>query len=167
LVSLGAKLCSGFAPKVELGPAAALVLAPVRFLRVGVSGSYFFAREYGAGPGLELGHGGLGVLGCGMPLSGSFGLGLCGDATVHFWSSSGISLPHSRSDTTLTWSAGFAVRAEWQLTRRLWWVGSAGAEVATVPLFFYFQSAPGGRVELFRQERLAPTLFLGLTLELG
>ncbi len=167
LVSLGAQLSSGFAPKVELGPAAALVLLPVRHLRVGLSGSYFFAREYGASPGLQLGHGGVGLLTCGMPLTGSFGLGLCASATVHRWSSSGISLPHPRSESTLTWSAGFAARAEWRLARRLWWVGSVGGEVATVPLFFYFVPAPGGQVELFRQQRIAPTLFLGLTLELG
>lgn len=167
LVSVGAQSSSGFAPKLELGPAAAIVLAPLRQLRVGVSGSYFFAREYGARPGLKLGHGGIGLFTCGMPLTGSFELGICASGTVHHWSSTGISLPHRRSDSTLTWSAGFAARAEWRLARRLWWVGSAGGEVATVPLFFYFQPAPGGQVELFRQQRLAPTLFLGLTLELG
>lgn len=167
LVSLGAQLSSGFAPKLELGPAASMVLSPLRYLRVGLLGSYFFAREYGAQPGLKLGHGAIGLLTCGMPLTGSFGLGICASGTVHHWSSTGISLPNPRSDSTLTWSAGFAARAEWRLARRLWWVGSVGGEVATVPLFFYFQPAPGGQVELFRQERIAPTLFLGLTLELG
>jgi hypothetical protein len=167
LVSLGAQLSSGFAPKLELGPAVAIALSPIRYLRVGISGSYFFARQYGASPGLELGHGGLGLLTCGMPLIGSFALGLCASGTVHRWSSLGMLLPHPHSETTYTWSAGLAARAEWRLIKRLWWVGSLGGELATVPLFFYFRPAAGHQVELFRQQRIAPTLFLGLTLELG
>ncbi len=166
LVSLGAELSSGFAPKLELGPAAALVVSPVRHLRLGATGALYFPREYGARPGLKLGHGAAGALVCGMPLTGSLGLGVCANATVHRFVSVGISLPHPRADATYTWSAGFSARAEWRLVRRLWWVGSVGADVATVPLYFYFKPAPGGETVLFRQERLAPNLFLGLTLEL-
>lgn len=166
-LSLGAQLIGGLAPKVELGPAAMLVLAPIAQLRVGVLGAYYFPREYGAGPGLELGHAGLGLVTCGMPLSGNLGLGVCASATVHRWASSGVSLTHPRRADTYTWSGGLSGRVEWRIMQRLWWVGSVGAELTTVPLFFYYQPAPDGRRELFAQDRVAPNLFVGLTLELG
>lgn len=165
-ISLGAALGSGLAPKVELGPAVSLVFAPLRQLRVGVLGSFFFPRQYGASPGLSLGHGSLALLTCGMPLTGSFGLGLCGNATWHRWSSTGISLPHPESRHTSEWTTGLAVRAEWRLARRLWWVGHLGADIAPRPLYFYFTPAAGGETILFSQRRVAPAMFLGLTLEL-
>jgi len=165
-LSLGASLSSGLAPKLELGPAASLVFAPWRPLRVGAVGALFFPHQYGAGPGLSLGHDNLTFLACGMPLSGTFGLGLCGSATWHSWTSRGISLPHAESRETSQWTTGLAVRAEWRLARRLWWVGHVGADVAPQPLYFYYTPAAGGENVLFRQQRVAPALFLGLTLEL-
>lgn len=165
-LSLGAALGSGLAPRVELGPAAALVLAPFRQLRVGALGSLFFPHQYGATPGLSLGHKSLALFACGMPLTGSFSLGLCGNATWHSWSSRGISLPNPESRHTSEWTTGLAVRAEWRLVRRLWWVGHVGADVTPRPLYFYFTPAPGGESILFTQRRVAPGLFLGLTLEL-
>ena len=50
--------------------------------------------------------------------------------------------------------------------RSLWWVAAVGADVTSQPLFFYFQPALGSDTILFEQRRLAPLLFLGLTLEL-
>ena len=94
------------------------------------------------------------------------GLGLCGGATLHRFTSLGISLAHTKAAQRFTWSAGLALRAEWRLVRRLWWVGSVGADIATVPLYFYFTPAPGGETVLFRQDRFSPHLFVGLTLEL-
>jgi hypothetical protein len=166
MLSLGAVLGSGLAPKVELGPAASVVLTPARHLRVGVMGSIFFPRQYGASPGLSLGHQSAALVACGMPLSGSFGLGVCANAALHRFDSSGISLPHSEDHDNSTWTAGVAVRVEWRLVRHLWWVGSAGADVTTRPLYFFFTRAAGGESILFRQQRIAPMSFLGLTLEL-
>ena len=166
MLSAGAVLGAGLTPKLELGPAAALVLAPHRYFRVGLAGSAFFPHQYGAGPGLSLGHASGALLACGMPLSGSFGLGVCANAALHEFSSRGISLPHPESHHTSAYTAGLAVRAEWRLARHLWWVGSIGADVTTRPLYFYFTPAPGGQSILFRQQRVAPALFLGLTLEL-
>ncbi len=166
MLSLGAVLGSGLVPKLELGPAASVVVAPHRHFRLGVSGAIFFPHQYGAGPGLSLGHESAALLACGMPLSGSFGLGLCGTAAMHRYSSRGISLPHPESHHTTAYTAGLAVRAEWRLVRHLWWVGSVGADVSTRPLYFYFTPAPGGESVLFRQQRVSPALFLGLTLEL-
>jgi hypothetical protein len=165
-LSLGAALSSGLAPRLELGPAASLVFVPVRQLRLGAAGSLFFPHQYGAAPGFSLGHDSLALLACGMPLSGSFSLGLCGNATWHSWSSRGISLPHPESQHSSEWTTGLAVRAEWRLARRLWWVGHVGADVTPRPLYFYFTPAPGGESILFSQQRIAPALFLGLTLEL-
>jgi hypothetical protein len=165
-ISAGAALGSGLAPKVELGPAASLVFAPERHVRVGAWGALFFPHQYGASPGLSLGHDSFALLACGMPLSGSFALGVCGNAAFHSWSSRGISLPHPESHQTSAWTTGLGVRAEWRLVPQLWWVGSVGADVATQPLYFYVTPAPGGQSVLFRQRRVAPTLFLGLTLGL-
>jgi hypothetical protein len=166
LLSLGAELSSGLAPRLELGPAAAVTLAPVRHLRVGLQGAFFVRHQYGAAPGLSLGHEAGRLMACGMPLTGAFGLGLCGSGALHRFSSSGISLPHPESHDNVTWTAGAALRAEWRLLRHLWWVGSVGADVTTRPLYFYFTPAPGGETILFRQQRVAPSLWLGLTLEL-
>jgi hypothetical protein len=165
-VSLGAALGSGLAPKLELGPAAALVVTPLRHLRVGALGSVFFPHQYGASPGLSLEHESIAFLACYMPLTGAFNLGLCGNAAWHRYSSDGLSLPHPESHRTSEWTTGLAVRAEWRLLRHLWWVGHVGADVTPRPLYFYFTPAPGGESILFRQRRVAPTLFLGLTLEL-
>jgi hypothetical protein len=166
LLSVGAAVGSGLAPKLELGPAASAVFSPARHFRVGAFGALFFPHQYGAGPGLSLGHDSAALLACGMPLSGPFGLGLCGNVAFHSWSSRGISLPQAEVRQTSSWTTGLALRAEWRLVRQLWWVGSVGADVATRPLYFYFTPAPGGETVLFRQRRVAPALFLGLTLGL-
>lgn len=165
-ISVGAALGSGLAPKVELGPAISLAFAPIRQLRLGLLGSFFFPHQYGASPGLSLGHDSLALLSCGMPLNGSFSLGLCGNATWHRWSSNGISLPHPRTQQTTEWTVGLALRAEWRLARHLWWVAHVGADIAPRPLYFYFTPPPGGETILFSQQRVAPALFLGLTLDL-
>lgn len=166
MLSLGALLASGLAPRVELGPAVSVVVTPTRHLRVGLLGSISFPHQYGAGPALSLGHESAALLACGMPLSGSFGLGLCANLALHRFDSEGVSLPHPENHHTSTWAAGASVRAEWRLVRHLWWVGSVGGDVMTRPLYFYFTPAPGGESILFHQQRVAPALFLGLTLEL-
>jgi hypothetical protein len=48
----------------------------------------------------------------------------------------------------------------------VWWVVDAGAEAAIAPLYFYVVPPPGGEAVVFRQNRLAPLLFVGLSLEL-
>ena len=166
LASLGAELSSGLAPKLELGPVAEVSFAPVRHLRIGAEGALFFPHQYAAAPGLSLGHEAARLFVCGMPLTGAFGLGLCARAALNRFSSSGIALPHSETHHSTAWAGGLAIRAEWRLQRRLWWVGSAGADVSARPYYFYFTPAPGGETILFRQQRVAPSLFLGLTLEL-
>lgn len=166
LLSAGAVLGQGLAPKLEWGPAVSIVLTPLHGLRVGLQGALFLPRQYGASPGFSLEHDSLTLLACGMPLTGTLALGVCGNGTLHRWSSRGISLAHPETQHTWAWTAGASVRAEWQLVRRLWWVGNVGADVATEPLYFYFTPAPGGQTVLYRQQRVAPSLFLGLTLEL-
>lgn len=166
LLSLGAQLASGLAPRLELGPAASLVLSPLAHVRVGLSGVFFVPHEHGARPGFELSHASGSLLACGMPLSGSLGLGLCGSGTLHRFVATGISLAHPAATRAFTWSAGLSARAEWRLVHRLWWVADVGADLTAQPLYFYFQPAPGGETILFEQRRLAPHLFLGLTLEL-
>ena len=166
LVSLGAELSSGLAPKLELGPTAAITFAPVRHLRVGAEGALFLRRQYGAAPGLSLDHQAARLLACGMPLTGAFGLGLCGSAALHRFSSSGISLAYPEAHHSTVWAGGVALRAEWRLLRHLWWVGSVGADITVRPLYFYYTPAPGGETILFREQRVAPALLLGLTLEL-
>jgi hypothetical protein len=166
LVSLGGALSSGFAPKLELGPAAAVVGAPYPQLRVGADGALLLPHQYGAGPGFELGHHRIGLLACGMPLHQSFALGVCASAALHLFSSRGISLPHSEQHHESSISVGANLRAEWQLTEHLWWVGHAGADVNTRPLYFYYSTAPGGQLTLFRQRSVSPMLLLGLTLAL-
>ena len=166
LLSLGAAIGSGLAPKLELGPAASLVYTPARHFRVGAWGAVFFPHQYGAAPGFSLGHDSAALLACGMPLSGAFSLGLCGNGAFHRWTSRGVSLAHPESHHPSGWTTGLAVRAEWRLVRQLLWVGSIGADLTPRPLYFYFTPAPGGESVLFRQQRVAPALFLGLTLEL-
>ena len=166
LLSAGAAVGSGLAPKLELGPAASFIFAPARHFRVGVGGALFFPHQYGGAPGLSLGHYSAALLACGMPLSGPFGLGVCGNVAFHSWSSRGISLANSESHQTSAWTTGVALRAEWRLARQLWWVGSIGTDVATRPLYFFFTPTAGGETVLFRQHRIAPALFLGLTLGL-
>jgi hypothetical protein len=166
LLSAGAAVGSGLAPKLELGPAASLVFAPARHFRVGVWGALFFPHQYGTTPGISLGHDSAALLACGMPLSGSFGLGVCGNVAFHSWSSRGISLAHPEINQTSAWTTGVALRAEWRLVRQLWWVGSIGTDVATRPLYFFFTPRAGGETVIFRQRRIAPALFLGLTLGL-
>jgi hypothetical protein len=164
LASLGATLSSGLAPRLELGAGAVLVLSPVRYLRVGVEGTTFFAHQYGAAPGLSLEHDRAALVACGMPVTGSFGLGLCGSGAFHLFGSEGISLAHAQSRHNRMLTAGVALRAEWRLLRRLWWVGHVGADIAPRPLYFYYTPAPGGESILFRQQRVSPNLLLGLTM---
>ena len=166
LLSAGAVLGQGLAPKLEWGPAASAMFSPLHRVRVGVLGALFLPRLYGASPGFSLEHDSLALVACGMPLTGTLALGVCGNGALHRWSSRGISLAHPETQRTWAWTAGLSVRAEWQLVRHVWWVGNIGADVATEPLYFYFTPAPGGQTELYRQQRIAPSLFLGLTLEL-
>jgi len=166
LVSLGGALSSGFAPKLELGPAAALVWAPYPQLRLGAEGAILLRHQYGAGPGFELSHDRVGLLACGMPLHQSFALGVCASAALHLFTSQGISLPHPEQHHESSISVGANLRAEWQLTEHLWWVGHAGADVNARPLYFYYSTAPGGQLTLFRQRSVSPMLLLGLTLAL-
>jgi hypothetical protein len=166
LLSVGAAVGSGLAPKLELGPAASLVFAPGRHFRVGAWGALFFPHQYGGAPGLSLGRDSAALLACGMPWIGPFALGLCGNVAFHSWSSRGISLAQAEAHQTSAWTTGLALRAEWRLARQLWWVGSLGTDVATRPLYFFFTPAAGGETVLFRQQRIAPALFLGLTLGL-
>jgi hypothetical protein len=166
LLSVGAAVGSGLAPKLELGPAASLVFAPGRHFRVGAWGALFFPHQYGGAPGLSLGHDSAAILACGMPWIGPLALGVCGNVAFHSWSSRGISLAQPESHQTSAWTTGVALRGEWRLSRQLWWVGSLGTDIATRPLYFFFTPAAGGETVLFRQRRIAPSLFLGLTLGL-
>jgi hypothetical protein len=167
LVSAGAAMISGMAPKVEFGPAVAIVLKPWRYARLGAQGSLFLRRQYGNAPGFSLGHDSVRLLACGMPvLLDAFSLGICADGTFHRFRSEGISLAHPRSEGTSTWSGGLGLRAEWRLTRQLSWTGSVDANLALPPLYFYFVPSQGVESELFEQARVSPSLFLGLTLEL-
>lgn len=166
LLSAGAVLGQGLAPKTELGPAVSVVVTPLRHARVGLLGSLFLPHQYGASPGLSLGHESMALLVCAMPLTGTLALGVCGSGALHRWRSRGISLPHPETQQSTAWTTGLSVRAEWQLAGHLWWVGNLGADVATEPLYFYYTPAPGGQTVLYRQQRVAPSMFLGLTLEL-
>lgn len=166
LVSLGGAVASGFAPKVELAPAAALVWVPWAPLRVGAEGELFFDHQYGNGPGFSLAHNRLALLLCGMPQHGNLALGLCGNAALHRTTSEGISLTHTETHHATTLSLGAGLRAEWRLTSHLWWVAHAGADVTLRQLYFYYTPSPGGELTLFRQQRVMPQALLGLTLEL-
>lgn len=166
LLSLGGQVSTGLAPQAELGPAAALVVTPFAHARLGLRGALFLPQEYGSSPGMELEHFSLGLSACGMPLTGSLGLGACANAGIHSLSSLGGGLPHPEAWRTWAWTVGLSARAEWRLTRRWWLVGDAGVDVPTAPVYFYFTAPSGGEVVLFRQKRAAPLLFLGLTLEL-
>jgi hypothetical protein len=165
LLSAGAVLGQGLAPKPELGPAVSVVVTPFARARVGLLGALFLPHQYGASPGLSLGHESLTLLACGMPLTGTLALGVCGSGGLHRWRSRGISLAHPETQQSTAWTTGLSARAEWQLAGHLWWVGNVGADVATEPLYFYFTPPPGGETVLYRQQRIAPSLFLGLTLE--
>jgi hypothetical protein len=166
LLSIGGALSAGFVPKLEIGPAAAATWAPVRHVRLGVAGSLFIGHDYGDGPGVSLTHQRAALLVCGMPLSRNLGLGLCGNLGLHHFSSSGTSLPRPEANSLTTWSVGAELRAEWRLTRRLWWVGHAGADVTTRPLYFYYFTAGGEPKNIFEQKRVNPVLLVALSLEL-
>jgi hypothetical protein len=166
LLSVGGAVSSGFLPKVELGPAAAAVWAPLPAVRLGVAGSWFLGRDYGEGPGLSLSHQRAALLLCGMPLSRSVALGLCATGGLHHFRAAGTSLPRAETHDRTTWSVGAELRAEWQLTRRLWWVGHAGAEVAARPLYFYYLTASGEARNVLEQRRVNPVLLLALSLEI-
>lgn len=166
LLSAGGEVSAGLAPKTELGPAAALVVTPFAHTRLGLRGSLFLPQEYGTSPGMQLDHASLSLLVCGMPLSGSFILGACANAGLHSFTSRGVGLPYPAAWRTWAWTLGLSARAEWRLTRRLWWVADVGADAPTAPMYFYFTPPAGGETVLFRQKRVAPLLFLGLTLEL-
>jgi hypothetical protein len=166
LLSAGGQIGWGLAPKLELGPAAAVFLTPLSGLRVGLRGALFVPQEHGAAPGMELVHASGSAVLCGMPVTGSLALGGCGTVTFHHYRSRGVSLPHPLDAETTVWTTGLDVRAEWRLAGRLWWVAHVGADIAPVPLYFYFTPAPGGETIVFEQHRVSPLLFLGLTLEL-
>jgi hypothetical protein len=166
LVSLGGEVRALHSPRAEIGPAAALVWTPFSHFRLGLRGAWFLQREYEASPGMRLGHQTAALLGCGVPLTGPLNLGLCASTALHRWTTVGSGLPHPESARTYSWTVGLGVRAEWRLSRRLWWVADAGAEAATAPLYFYFVPPPGGEAVVFRQKRFAPLLFVGLSLEL-
>ncbi|RYZ07615.1 MAG: hypothetical protein EOO73_11605 [Myxococcales bacterium] len=166
LLSVGGALSSGFVPKLEIGPAAAVTWAPYGPLRLGVAGSWFIGHDYGEGPGLSLDHRRAALFVCGMPLSRSLGIGLCGNLGLHHFEASGTSLPRPEANSSTTWSLGAELRAEWRLTRRLWWVGHAGADMTTRPLYFYYLTAGGDAKNLFDQRRINPVLLVALSLEL-
>jgi hypothetical protein len=168
LLSVGGALSSGFVPKLEIGPAAAATWAPHASVRLGVAGSVFIGNDHdhGDGPGLSLDHQRAALLVCGMPLSGSFAIGLCGNVGLHHFRASGISLPRPDARSSTTWSIGAELRAEWRLTRRLWWVGHAGADVTTQALYFYYRTAGGEPKNVFEQKRVNPVVLVALSLEL-
>lgn len=165
LFSAGAVVSGGLTPKVELGPALALAVTPLPRTRVAVDAAIFFRRLYGGAPGLALSHESVRLSGCGMPLSGDLGLGVCASVAAHRFSASGVSLLRGDTRHELNASLGAALRVEWRLLRRLWWVSQLGADVAPQPLYFYYTDSPGDRVTLFTQSRLSPFLFLGLTFQ--
>ena len=166
LVSLGGQVSALHSPRAALGPAAELVWTPLSHFRLGLRGAWFLRQEYGAGPGLKLAHQTAALLGCGMPLTGALNLGLCASTALHRWATVGSGLPHPEMARTYSWTVGAGARAEWRLSRRVWWVVDAGIEAAPAPLYFYFVPPPGGEAVVFRQNRFAPLLFVGLTLEL-
>jgi hypothetical protein len=166
LLSIGGEVSSGLAPRPELGPAAALVVTPFAHARLGLRGALFLPQEYGTSPGMTLSHVNLGLVACAMPLSGALGLGACANAGLHSFTSVGVGLPYPEAWRTWAWTLGLSVRAEWRLTRKLWWVADIGFDAPTAPIYFYFTPPPGGETVLFRQKRVAPLLSLGLTLEL-
>lgn len=165
LLSVGGALSSGFVPKLEVGLAATAAWAPIPQARLGVVGSFFIGHDYGNGPGLSLDHRRGALFVCGMPLSGSLALGLCGNLGLHHFDAQGTSLPRPDATSLTTWSSGAELRAEWRLTRQLWWVGQAGADVATRPLYFYYTTAGGGAQNVFEQSRVNPFLLVALSLE--
>jgi hypothetical protein len=166
LLSLGAEVGSGLVPEMELGPAAQVAVTPLPHLRVGLGGSVYLPRHFSAGPGIRLNHATVGAFACGMPLSAPLGLGVCGTVKLHRLESTGVSLARPETQRSLVPTLGLALRVEWRLVRRLWWVGSIGADAPTKPIYFYFTPAAGGESILFRQHRLAPSAIVGLTLEL-
>jgi hypothetical protein len=166
LVSVGGALTSGFAPELELAPAAALVWTPSPHLRLGLEGALFLERRYGDDPGFSLNHQRAGLLACGMPLHDQLALGFCANAALQFFTSEGASLPHPKTRHATTISVGGGLRAEWRLASHWWWVGQVGADASTRRLYFYYTRSLGGETTLFRQPRVMPTLLLGLAFEL-
>jgi hypothetical protein len=166
LVSVGGSVSTGFVPKLELGPAAVVTWAPLSWLRVGVEGSVFLGRDYGEGPGVSLAHERGALLVCGMPVSGAFGLGACAQGGLHWFQSTGTSLPRPEERSMTTFSVGGELRAEWRLTRRLWWLGHVGGDVTTRPLYFYYVTAEGEPRTVFQQRRSSPFLLVALSLEI-
>jgi hypothetical protein len=166
LVSLGGEVSALHSPRAAIGPAAELMWTPLSHVRLGLRAAWFLEQEFGASPGLKLAHQTAALLGCGMPLTGALNLGLCASTALHRWTTEGLGLPHPEVARTYSWTIGAGARAEWRLARRLWWVADAGIEAAPAPLYFYFVPPPGGQAVVFRQNRIAPLLFVGLTLEL-
>lgn len=166
LLSLGGALTSGSAPKLELGPAAAVIWAPLPLLRFGAEGAFFIERQYGNGPAFALNHQRVGLLGCAMPLHARVALGLCANAALQFFTSEGLALPQPRIRDATTLSVGGGLRAEWRLGAHWRGVTSLAADVATRRLYFYYTPRAGGETTLFRQPRVMPTLLLGLAFEL-
>jgi hypothetical protein len=166
LLSLGAAVSAGLAPKVELGPSVALVLTRARHFRAGLRAAVFLPQEQATRPGMELGHAQGTLLACGMPLVGSFAAGVCGSVGLHRFRSVGISLPLLEEVRSYVPMLGVTVRAEWRIAKQLWWVADLGAELAPSPLRFHFSNAAGEQMTVFEQKRVAPMLSFGPTLEL-
>lgn len=166
LLSAGASVSSGFAPRVELGPSVAALLTPWARTRVGIRAGVFLPQEHGNSPGMKLTHGHASLLLCAMPFGSELALGACGSAGLHLYRSVGVSLPFARDARTFAPMLGLAARAEWHIIGHLWWVADLGAELATSPLYFHYASAEGEEVTVFRQQRAAPMLFVGITSEL-
>lgn len=166
LLSAGGAVSSGFVPMLELGPIAALTWAPRSYLRLGITGTWFVGHDYGEGPGVSLDHQRAAMVACGMPISSSLALGLCANVGLHHVGASGTSLPRPESHGLTTWSIGADLRAEWRLAPGLWWVGHAGADIATRPLYFYYLTAGAEQKILFTQRRVSPIVLLALSLEI-
>ncbi len=166
LLSLGAAVSAGFAPKVELGPSVALVVTRAHYFRAGLRAAVFLPQEQGTRPGMELGHAQGTLLACGMPLTGSFAAGVCGSVALHRFRSIGTSLPFLEEVKSYVPVLGVTVRAEWRIAKQLWWVADLGAELAPSPLRFHFSNAAGEQITVFEQNRVAPMLSFGPTLEL-
>jgi hypothetical protein len=165
-VRLGVALGAGLAPELELGPGLQLALTPGRIWRFGIGGALFPPHEQSATPGLALGHQRAGLFGCLMPMSWPYAVGLCAQASLHRFSSAGLSLPHPQSHKNYTTTLGIDVRFDWHLTRQISLGGSIGPELVTRPLSFYFTPADGGERELFRQRRVALAALAAVTVGL-
>ena len=166
MLSFGAAILAGLAPRGELGPSASLLVLPTPAARVGVGVSAYLTRGHGVSPGFSLAHQSVTLMGCFMPMASPLSLGLCGSGALHRFSSQGLSLVHPERQRSYTWTAGLAGRGEWQLTRHFWWTAAAGPELAPSPLYFYFTQADQRESTLFTQKRVSLSVWTGLSVGL-